>query len=193
MPRLILASTSSYRRQLLERFGVPFVAVAPRVDETPLPEEPPEQTARRLAEAKARAVAATLGEACHVIGSDQVAHLGDERFGKPGSAQRAIEQLRRMRGQTVEFSTAVCVLDEEGHVQTELVPTRVRFRADLTDEEIVRYVERERPLDCAGSAKAEGLGIALLEAVESSDPTALIGLPLIATARMLRRLGWALP
>ncbi|MBI5780916.1 MAG: septum formation protein Maf [Rhodocyclales bacterium] len=193
MPRLILASTSPYRRQLLERFGLPFAAMSPQVDETPLPGEPPGQTACRLAEAKARAAAATLGEACHVIGSDQVAHLGDQRFGKPGSAERAVAQLQRMRGQTVEFSTAVCVLDEQGQARTEVVPTRVRFRADLTDEEIVRYVERERPLDCAGSAKAEGLGIALLEAVDSSDPTALIGLPLIATARMLRQLGWALP
>jgi septum formation protein len=177
MTRLILASTSPYRRQLLERFGLPFAALAPQVDETPLPGEPPARTARRLAEAKARAVAATLDEACHVI----------------GSVERAVAQLQRMRGRTVEFSTAVCVLDEQGRAQTELVPTRVRFRADLTDAEIVRYVERERPLDCAGSAKAEGLGIALLEAIESSDPTALIGLPLIATARMLRRLGWTLP
>ncbi|WP_142805086.1 Maf family nucleotide pyrophosphatase [Tepidiphilus sp. J10] len=193
MTRLILASTSPYRRQLLERFGLPFAALAPQVDETPLPGEPPARTARRLAEAKARAVAATLDEACHVIGSDQVAHLGDERFGKPGSVERAVAQLQRMRGRTVEFSTAVCVLDEQGRAQTELVPTRVRFRADLTDAELVRYVERERPLDCAGSAKAEGLGIALLEVIESSDPTALIGLPLIATARMLRRLGWTLP
>ena len=190
--KLVLASTSAYRRMLLERFGTPFETARPDVDEAPLPGEAPPQTAERLAVEKAHAVAATHPDAL-IIGSDQVAHLGDEVFGKPGTVERAIAQLQRMRGQTVVFHTALAVLNTaSGRVQCEGVPTVVRFR-DLSDAEIVRYVEKERPLDCAGSAKSEGLGITLLEALSGDDPTALIGLPLIALSRMLRTEGVQLP
>jgi septum formation protein len=177
---------------LLERFGLPFETARPEVDETPLPGEAPPLTAERLAEAKARAVAGRFGDAL-IIGSDQVAHLGAEVFGKPGTVERAVAQLQRMRGQTVVFHTALAVLHApSGRIQREAVPTLVRFR-ELTDDEIVRYVAAERPLDCAGSAKSEGLGITLLEALSGDDPTALVGLPLIALSRMLRAEGVALP
>lgn len=190
--KLVLASTSTYRRMLLERLQLPFEIVRPKTDETPLPGEAPTATAERLAVAKARAVAAFHPDAL-IIGSDQVAHLGSEIFGKPGSEARAIAQLQRMRGRTVAFHTAVAVLDaRSGRVQCEAVPTLVRFR-DLSDDEIHRYVAREQPLDCAGSAKAEGLGITLLDALSGDDPTALIGLPLIALSRMLRAEGVELP
>lgn len=190
--KLVLASTSAYRRMLLERLQLPFETARPEVDESPLPGEHAAATAERLAIAKARAVAPTHPGAL-IIGSDQVAHLGDEVFGKPGSEARAIAQLQRMRGRTVAFHTALAVLDtRSGRIQCEAVPTLVRFR-ELGDDEIRRYVAKERPLDCAGSAKVEGLGISLLDALSGDDPTALIGLPLIALSRMLRAEGVELP
>ncbi|WP_273490192.1 Maf family nucleotide pyrophosphatase [Roseateles chitosanitabidus] len=189
LPRpLILGSTSRYRRELLERLRVPFETAAPDVDETPHPGETPEALARRLALAKARAVATRFPGAL-VIGSDQVADLDGQPLGKPGTHERAVAQLRAMRGRTVIFQTALAVVCvETGFVAEDLAPVRVRFR-DLSDDHIERYLRAEQPYDCAGSAKAEGLGIALLDAIDSDDPTALIGLPLIRTAAMLRRGG----
>lgn len=190
--KIVLASTSTYRRMLLERLQLPFETDRPETDEAALAGETPAATAERLALDKARAVATRWPDAL-VIGSDQVAHLGDQIFAKPGSEARAIAQLQRMSGQTVVFHTALAVLNtRSGRAQVAGVPTRVRFR-DLDDDAIRRYVERERPLDCAGSAKSEGLGIALLEAMSGDDPTALIGLPLIALSRMLRAEGVQLP
>ena len=185
---LILGSTSTYRRELLGRLGLPFTVAAPGVDETPQPGELPRDLALRLARAKALAVAHQHPEAV-VIGSDQVADLDGEALGKPGTHERAVAQLRRMRGRTVVFQTAVTVAClQTGFEQTDLAPVRVRFRA-LEDAEIEHYLRTEQPYDCAGSAKSEGLGIALLEAIDSDDPTALVGLPLIRTARMLRAAG----
>ena len=190
--KLVLASTSAYRKMLLERLHLPFDTDRPETDETPLPGEAPAATAERLAAEKARAVAGRWPDAL-VIGSDQVAHLGDEVFGKPGTEARAIAQLQRMRGQTVVFHTALAMLNTRtGHLQVEVIPTQVRFR-NLSDDEIRRYVAKEQPLDCAGSAKSEGLGITLLDAMPGEDPTALIGLPLIALSRMLRAEGLELP
>lgn len=192
MQLLVLASTSVYRKQLLERLGLPFVTARPDVDETALPGEQPTATAERLALAKARAVADRHPGAL-IIGSDQVAHHGNERFGKPGTVERAIAQLQAMRGQSVFFHTALCLLDgRDGSFQLDAVSTEVRFR-DLSDEEITRYVHRELPLDCAGSAKSEGLGISLLDYMRGDDPNALVGLPLIALCRMLRKAGVAVP
>lgn len=188
---LILGSTSAYRRELLQRLRLPFEVVSPEVDETPLPGENPRELALRLALAKARAVAACQPAAV-VIGSDQVADLGGEPLGKPGTHERAVAQLRRMRGRTVIFQTAVAVVCiDTGFEQVELAPVRVHFR-DLTDAEIDSYLRAETPYDCAGSAKSEGLGIALLDTIESDDPTALVGLPLIRTARLLRAAGLSL-
>ncbi len=188
---LILGSTSAYRRELLQRLRLPFEVVSPEVDETPFPGEYPRDLALRLALAKARAVAARQPSAL-VIGSDQVADLGGEPLGKPGTHERAVAQLRRMRGRTVIFQTAVAVVCvETGFEQVELAPVRVRFR-ELTDAEIENYLRAETPYDCAGSAKSEGLGIALLDTIESDDPTALVGLPLIRTARLLRAAGLSL-
>ncbi|MFZ9179588.1 MAG: Maf family nucleotide pyrophosphatase, partial [Limnohabitans sp.] len=185
---LILGSTSRYRRELLERLKLPFEVHAPQVDETPRAGEPPENLARRLALAKARAVAARYPQAV-VIGSDQVADLEGEPLGKPGTHARAVEQLRRMRGRTVIFQTALSVVClARGFEMSDLAAVKVRFRA-LSDAEIDTYLRREEPYDCAGSAKSEGLGIALLESIENDDPTALVGLPLIRTARMLRAAG----
>jgi septum formation protein len=185
---LILGSTSRYRRELLSRIGVPFETAAPQVDETPLPGETPAQIARRLALAKARAVARRFPQAV-VIGSDQVADLAGQPLGKPGTHERATEQLRRMRGRTVVFQTALAVVCEAtGFTAEDLAPVEVRFR-DLSDSEIEHYLRAEQPYDCAGSAKSEGLGIALLEAIHSDDPTALVGLPLIRTCRMIRAAG----
>ena len=185
---VVLGSTSRYRRELLERLRLPFEVAAPEVDETPLPGEAPAALATRLALAKAHAVAARYPEAV-VIGSDQVADLNGQPLGKPGTHERATEQLRQMRGQTVVFQTALAVVClASGFEQADLAPVRVRFRA-LGDDEIEHYLRAEQPYDCAGSAKSEGLGIALLEAIDSDDPTALIGLPLIRTARMLRAAG----
>ncbi len=185
---LILGSTSPYRRELLARLRLPFEVASPEVDETPQPGEAPRALACRLALAKAQAVAARHPAAV-VIGSDQVADLDGEPLGKPGTHERAVVQLRRMRGRTVIFQTAVAVVCQaSGFEQVELAPVRVRFR-DLTDAEIENYLRAETPYDCAGSAKSEGLGIALLDAIENDDPTALVGLPLIRTARLLRAAG----
>jgi septum formation protein len=185
---LILGSTSRYRRELLERLRVPFDVVSPDVDETPLTGEAPHALATRLALAKAKAVAALHPNAV-VIGSDQVADLNGEPLGKPGTHERAVVQLQRMRGQTVVFQTAVSVVCQaSGFEQTELAQIKVRFR-DLSDAEIEAYLRAEEPYDCAGSAKSEGLGIALLDAIDNDDPTALIGLPMIRTARLLRAAG----
>ena len=185
---LILGSTSKYRRELLQRLRVPFDVVSPEVDETPHPTEAPSDLAMRLALAKAQAVAAQHPNAV-VIGSDQVADLNGEPLGKPSTHERAVLQLQKMRGQTVVFQTAVSVVCQaSGFAQTELAQIKVRFR-DLSDAEIEAYLRAEEPYDCAGSAKSEGLGIALLDAIDNDDPTALIGLPMIRTARLLRAAG----
>ncbi|HEY1091461.1 MAG TPA: Maf family nucleotide pyrophosphatase [Burkholderiaceae bacterium] len=187
-PALILASTSRYRRELLERLRLPFAVQAPEVDEAPLPGEAPAALALRLALAKAQAVARLQAEAV-VIGSDQVADLNGQPIGKPGTHERAVAQLRLMSGKVVVFQTAVAVVCAvRGFSACELAPVTVRFRM-LTEREIENYLRAETPYDCAGSAKSEGLGISLLDAIESDDPTALIGLPLIRTARMLRAAG----
>ena len=187
-PQIILASTSAYRRGLLERLRIPFDVIAPRVDETPLAGETPQTLASRLALAKANAVAQDHLDSV-VIGSDQVANLRGECLGKPGTHENAFRQLQRLRAQEVFFETAVAVICLKKNFQTqELVRIRVQFR-DLTDDEIEGYLIAEKPYDCAGSAKSEGLGISLLDVIESNDPTALIGLPLIATSRMLRQAG----
>ena len=187
-PTLILASTSRYRRELLERLRLPFEVHAPDVDETPRPGEPPAALAQRLALAKAQAVSVRFPEAV-VIGSDQVADLDGTPVGKPGAHELAVAQLRAMRGRSVVFQTAVAVIRAStGYVGAALAPVTVRFRA-LNDAEIERYLTTEKPYDCAGSAKAEALGIALLETIDSDDPTALIGLPLIRTCVLLRAAG----
>lgn len=186
MPDLILASTSRYRRDLLSRLRLPYEAIAPEVDETALPGEAPAALAERLALAKARAVAAAHPGAI-VIGSDQVADLGGEALGKPGSHAAAAAQLRRMSGREVVFQTAVAIV-APGLAAIERAEVRVRVRA-LSDAAIEAYLRADEPYDCAGSAKVESLGIALLDAVESDDPTALIGLPLIRTCALLRRAG----
>jgi septum formation protein len=188
LPPLILASTSRYRRDLLTRLRVPFEVVAPGVDETPRPGEPPAALARRLAVAKARAVAAARPEAV-VIGSDQVADLDGQPIGKPGTHARAVEQLHAMSGRSVVFQTAIAVVcAASSFVAEALVPVTVRFRR-LNDTEIEHYLRTEEPYDCAGSARSESLGIALLDAIESDDPTALVGLPLIRTSALLRQAG----
>jgi len=185
---LILGSTSRYRRELLERLRIAFTVESPHVDETPLPGERPDQLAQRLALAKAQAVA-ERHPASVVIGSDQVADLEGECLGKPGTHERAVLQLRKMSGQTVIFQTAVAVVcRESGFVQQSLAAVRVQFRK-LSDGEIENYLRAEQPYDCAGSAKSEGLGIALLQRIDNDDPTALVGLPLIRTATMLRAAG----
>jgi septum formation protein len=192
VPRLILASTSPYRRELLARLQVPFEVAAPDTDESPLLGEEPAATAERLAAAKARAVADREPDAL-VIGSDQVAYLGETRFGKPGTRANAIAQLRTMSGHTVVFHTGLCLLNAAtGRVHLRGIPTEVRFR-ELSDAEIAGYLNKEDALNCAGSARSEGLGIALLEYMRGDDPNALIGLPLIALAEMLRAEGIALP
>jgi len=185
---LILGSTSVYRRTLLQRLGVPFSTVAPDVDEAPLAGEAPHDLASRLALAKAQAVARLHPDAV-VIGSDQVADLHGTPLGKPGTHDRAVAQLHAMRGHTVLFHTAVAVVCTAGGFCGDCLSTvRVRFRM-LNDTEIENYLLAERPYDCAGSAKSEGLGIALLDAIDSDDPTALIGLPLIRTSALLRAAG----
>ena len=186
--KLILGSTSIYRRELLARLRVPFEVAAPEVDETPHRQETPADMARRLALAKARAVAAKFPSAI-VIGSDQVADLDGQPLGKPVTHERATAQLRQMRGRTVVFQTAVSVVClENGFAASDLAPVQVKFR-DLSDAEIEHYLRAEQPYDCAGSAKSEGLGIALLESILSDDPTALVGLPLIRTCKLLRAAG----
>lgn len=187
-PRLILASTSRYRRELLERLKLPFELRSPGVDETPRPGETPAALAQRLALAKAQAVALEEPDAV-VIGSDQVADLDGEAIGKPGTHDRAVAQLTRMSGRRVVFQTALAVVRHgSGFVGQALAPVVVRFRT-LTADEIEHYLRAEQPYDCAGSAKCETLGIALLDAIESDDPTALVGLPLIRTAHLLREAG----
>ena len=189
--KLILGSTSVYRRELLSRLRIPFDVVSPEVDETPHPSETPQQLACRLAMAKARAVAARH-PASVVIGSDQVADLDGEPLGKPHTHDRAVAQLQRMRGKTVIFQTAVAVVCQEAKfAQMDLAQVKVTFR-DLSDGEIEAYLLAETPYDCAGSAKSEGLGIAILESIDNDDPTALVGLPLIRTCRMLRAAGLVL-
>jgi septum formation protein len=187
-PPLILGSTSRYRRELLERLRLPFTVTSPQVDETPLPGEAPAALALRLALAKAQAVAALHPDAV-VIGSDQVADLDGLPVGKPHTHENAVAQLRAMSGKAIVFQTAVAVVCQgTGYAASALVPVTVRFR-DLADDEIEHYLRAEQPYDCAGSAKSEALGIALLDAIESDDPTALIGLPLIRTLALLRGAG----
>jgi septum formation protein len=191
MARLLLASTSPYRRELLGRLRLPCEAVGPGTDEAPGPGEAPDALARRLAAAKAAAVA-RLHAGAWVLGSDQVAALDGQPLGKPGTHARAAAQLAAMSGREVTFSTAICLARDDGTRLDALDTTRVRFRT-LSAAEIDRYLQAEQPFDCAGSFKSEGLGIALFEAIDSSDPTALVGLPLIATARLLREAGFSLP
>lgn len=191
MPRLILASTSIYRRELLERLRLPFDTARPEVDESPNPDESPIALAERLAVAKA-GVIAERQPAAFVIGSDQVAELDGKPLGKPGTRDGALAQLGAMSGRAVHFRTAVCVRHGEQASRLAIDTTTVRFRT-LSFAEIERYVDAEQPLDCAGSFKSEGLGITLFDAIETHDPTALIGLPLIATARLLRESGFVLP
>ena len=189
---LVLGSTSRYRRELLTRFRLPFDIASPDVDETPQPGETPAALALRLALAKAHAVAAQHPQAI-VIGSDQVADLHGQPLGKPLAHDKAVAQLRAMSGQSMLFHTAVAVVCQAtGFAQADTAVVRTVFRT-LSDAEIERYLRAEEPYDCAGSAKSEGLGITLLEAIESDDPTALIGLPLIRTARLLRAAGVVLP
>ncbi|GMV54743.1 MAG: Maf-like protein [Betaproteobacteria bacterium] len=189
---LILASTSPFRKALLDRLGLPFDIVAPDVDESAQADESPSMQASRLARTKAAAVSVRHPTAC-VIGSDQVAHSGGRRYGKPGSRARAIEQLLELSCREVMFETAVCLaFGQHGPKHEALVPTTLKFR-QLSLAEIERYVDRDDPIACAGAAKSESLGIALLEWVRSDDPTALIGLPLIALSTMLRQAGYVLP
>lgn len=189
---LILGSTSTYRAELLRRLSLPFTIIAPAVDETPLVSEAPQALALRLAFSKAQAVAQLHPESI-VIGSDQVAELNGRPLGKPGTPIRAVAQLQAMRGQTVIFHTAVSVVCQAtSFAKTELAVIEVKFR-DLSDEEIERYVSTEQPLDCAGSAKSEGLGISLMDYIRNDDPTALIGLPLIRTCQLLREAGLLTP
>ncbi len=185
---LVLASSSPYRRELLSRLGLPFAWAAPAIDETPRPDESPEGLVRRLALAKARALADAHPHAL-VIGSDQVAVNDGQVLGKPGNRGRALDQLRAAAGREVVFLTSLCLLDAEtGDHRIEVVPTAVRFRA-LGEAQLAAYIDREQPYDCAGSFKAEGLGIALFEAIRGDDPTALVGLPLIALTRLLAAAG----
>jgi len=185
---LILGSSSRYRKELLSRLQIPFETAAPDVDETPHSDESPKDLALRLALAKARAVAQKNPEAV-VIGSDQVADLEGSPLGKPGNHTNATVQLQRMRGKTVIFQTALSVVCmATGYERTDLASVKVKFR-NLTDAEIESYLRAEEPYDCAGSAKSEGLGIALLESIDNDDPTALVGLPLIRTCQMLREAG----
>ncbi len=188
-PRLVLGSTSRYRRELLQRLRLPFEVVSPQVDETPQPGETPAALAMRLALAKARAAAAASPDDAVVIGSDQVADVDGAPVGKPGTHERAVAQLRHMSGRTVVFQTAVAVVRRAtGFEQARLAPVRVHFR-HLEPDEIEHYLRLEQPYDCAGSAKCETLGIALLQSIESDDPTALVGLPLIRTCELLRQAG----
>lgn len=185
---LLLASTSLYRRELLARLGLAFTVCSPGVDEAVQEDETPADTAMRLAQAKARAGAARYPQAI-VIGSDQVAEVDGVRLDKPGTEERATRQLEMLSGRCALFHTAVAVLNPPAdRMQVQLVPTRVQFRP-LTRMQIDAYLRREQPFDCAGSAKSEGLGIALLQRIESTDPTALIGLPLIALTTMLQAEG----
>jgi septum formation protein len=190
--RLVLASGSAYRKALLERLGLPFEVAMPEVDESPQAQEPPAVTASRLSAWKASALAHVYPDAV-IIGSDQVASSGGRRYGKPGDHQNAVRQLRELSGRTVQFDTGVALYDAQtGQSQTKVVPCRVTFR-NLDDALIERYLQKEKPYDCAGAAKAEGLGIALIARIETEDPTSLIGLPLIALSEMLRKAGFSVP
>ena len=190
--RLILASTSPYRRILLERLGIPFETMAPEVDETPLPLESPEALAVRLSIPKSQAGALGRTDGL-IIGSDQVASLGKTLIGKPGTPEKALQQLQSASGQTLTFYTGLAMTEAASmDTETALDVTRVTFRT-LTQEMILRYLDRETPYDCAGSFKAEGYGITLMERIESEDPTGLIGLPLIALTRLLNQFGMILP
>ncbi|MEI7613059.1 MAG: Maf family nucleotide pyrophosphatase [Betaproteobacteria bacterium] len=183
--QIVLASTSSYRRELLDRLGISFITTNPDTNETPIEGETPEETALRLSEFKARAVATQYPNAL-IIGSDQVAYLDGRVFGKPGNHENAVKQLQAMRGRTVNFFTGLCLLNSEtGKAHLRGVPTLVTFR-NLTDAEIENYLRKERPYNCAGSAKSEGLGIAIIAKMEGEDPNALIGLPLIALCDLFR-------
>jgi septum formation protein len=192
MPKLILASTSVYRRELLGRLQLAFDIARPEVDETPSPGEPPRDLAIRLARAKAMAIACSQPADAWVLGSDQVAELDGLALGKPGHRAAAIQQLLSMRGRRVRFHTALCLTHVDGRSFADIDLTEVHFRS-LDDAEITRYVDQEQPFDCAGSFKSEGLGISLFERIDNRDPTALIGLPLVATCELLRRAGFALP
>ena len=186
MQEIILASTSPHRRELLGRLGLPFSVANPQTDESPLPGETPEALALRLSEAKARAVAAAHPRAL-IIGSDQVATVDGKIYGKPGDHSRAVQQLRELSGKTVNFFTGLCLYNAAtGEAEVRGVPTLVTFRT-LSDDEIEHYLRREPAYNCAGSAKSEGLGIALLQSMQGDDPNALVGLPLIALCDMLRR------
>lgn len=188
-PQLVLASTSPYRRALLEKLQVAFVVANPNVDETPLANEPPEHTSLRLAELKAKAVATDFPNAL-IIGSDQVATLNGSHIGKPGNHENAVKQLQTMRGNTIIFHTALSLYNSAtGHLQSRIVPTTVTIR-NLSDAQIESYLHKEQPYQCAGSAKSEAMGIAIMEKMEGTDPNALIGLPLIALTQMLMNEGW---
>lgn len=189
-PPLVLASGSRYRAELLERLGLPFTIDASGIDETPAASETPDELVRRLARGKAEHVASRHPE-CVVIGADQVAVLGDWILGKPGDRDHAIERLRAMSGRTVDFLSGIALV-HGGSTRVDVVGTRARFRA-LDDAEIARYVDRDRPFDCAGGMRSESLGIALLESLSSDDPSALIGLPLIRIAEWLRSAGFDVP
>lgn len=187
-PRIVLASTSPFRRRLLARLEIPFEVANPDADESRLPSEAPESTALRLSELKARAVANDYPNAL-IIGSDQVAFLDGEIFGKPGTHENAVRQLRKMRGRTVSFFTGLCLLNSgTGKARVRGVPTLVTFR-DLTDQQIESYLRKEKPYNCAGSAKSEALGIAVISAMDGDDPNALVGLPLIALCDLLESEG----
>ncbi len=192
MARLVLASTSRYRRELLERLRLSFDVARPDVDETASPGESPRDLAIRLAQAKACAVATQLADDAWALGSDQVAEVEGRALGKPGGRAAAIAQLDSMSGRIVRFHTALCLAHADGRTFADIDLTEVHFRA-LTDAEIERYVDAEQPFDCAGSFKSEGLGIALFERIDNRDPSALVGLPLIATCMLLRKAGFALP
>lgn len=186
--QLVLASTSPYRKELLARLGVPFETVAPKVDETPLPGELPDATAERLSLAKARAVVKQFPGAL-IIGSDQVALLEGRQLGKPGTHDKAVAQLQSMRGKTLEFHTALTLLNAlSGATQTATVPVRLVMR-DYSDAQIEAYLKKDQPYNCCGSAKSESLGIGLIARFETEDPTALVGLPLIKLTEMLAREG----
>lgn len=187
-PRIVLASTSRYRRELLARLGLPFEIAAPDVDETPHAGESPSRTALRLAEMKARAVANDFPDNL-IIGSDQVLMLGNEQLGKPGNFDNAFAQLKKMQGKAMVFHTALCLLNSRsGNLQLRDVPTTIHLRK-LSDAQIESYLRKEQPYDCAGSARSEGLGIALIARYETADPNALIGLPLIALTEILANEG----
>jgi septum formation protein len=190
-PPLVLASTSPFRRELLQRLGIPFTTAAPAVDELPLPGETPAQLVQRLSESKARAVGKT--HAGLIIGSDQVATTGQDILGKPGSHERAVQQLQQLAGKTVTFHTGLCLLDTtKDTAQVDVVPFSVEFR-QLDTTQIERYLRREQPYNCAGSFKSEALGITLFTRMRGDDPTALIGLPLIRLTDMLAAAGITLP